>query len=253
MKLTEADAFSRLDENPGLVEKVKFFVGLVTIAPVRLILLLIVVVTYFLLAKIMLAFAPLQSNPPVRLWTRVASRSALFLLGFLWISVNDEHKAKGRKSPAIIVSNHISFIEILFFLSQEEIPAFVMKKTCNSVPLIGSIATQFHGGVQVDNKSVGQRGTEIIRDKVRRMEKERRRNPGAYHQPLVIFPEGTTSNGSCFLRFRSGAFVSGTPVQPVYFNFRFKNFSPTYESILTPVYFLRLVTQVSRHHQNIKS
>merc|ERR1712113_877231 len=31
----------------------------------------------------------------------------------------------------------------------------------------------------------------------------------------VIFPEGTTKSSQCLLKFRTGAFVSGAPVQPV--------------------------------------
>eukprot|EP00435_Cladocopium_sp_Y103_P002878 s1868_g1.t1 len=34
-------------------------------------------------------------------------------------------------------------------------------------------------------------------------------------RPLMIFPEGTTSNGTSLLDFKQGAFMSGAPVRPV--------------------------------------
>lgn len=39
------------------------------------------------------------------------------------------------------------------------------------------------------------------------------RLPGA--RPLLLFPEGTTTNGSYLLPFKTGAFLAGLPVRPV--------------------------------------
>ncbi len=34
-------------------------------------------------------------------------------------------------------------------------------------------------------------------------------------RPLLLFPEGTTTNGRYLLPFKTGAFLAGEPVQPV--------------------------------------
>merc|ERR1711877_98200 len=34
-------------------------------------------------------------------------------------------------------------------------------------------------------------------------------------RPMLIFPEGTTTNGESLLTFRKGAFIPGMPVRPV--------------------------------------
>merc|ERR1712226_1434129 len=34
-------------------------------------------------------------------------------------------------------------------------------------------------------------------------------------RPMLIFPEGTTTNGEGILEFKKGAFVAGVPVRPV--------------------------------------
>lgn len=47
--------------------------------------------------------------------------------------------------------------------------------------------------------------------------------------PLLLFPEGTTSNGSCLLRFKTGVFAAGVPVHPVTVKFEVGRFSPAFE------------------------
>lgn len=47
--------------------------------------------------------------------------------------------------------------------------------------------------------------------------------------PLLLFPEGTTSNGSCLLRFKTGVFAGGVPVYPVTVKFDVRRFSPAFE------------------------
>lgn len=47
--------------------------------------------------------------------------------------------------------------------------------------------------------------------------------------PLLLFPEGTTSNGSCLLRFKTGVFASGVPVYPVTVKYNVRRFSPAFE------------------------
>ena len=34
-------------------------------------------------------------------------------------------------------------------------------------------------------------------------------------RPMLLFPEGTTSNGQMLLPFKTGAFLAGVPVLPV--------------------------------------
>eukprot|EP00920_Eleutheroschizon_duboscqi_P042037 GHVT01100731.1.p2 GENE.GHVT01100731.1~~GHVT01100731.1.p2 ORF type:complete len:183 (+),score=8.45 GHVT01100731.1:1547-2095(+) len=58
--------------------------------------------------------------------------------------------------------------------------------------------------------------------------------------PLVIFPEGTTTNGQQILPFKLGAFKNLTPVTPVLLVYKFKTFSPACE-ILPPWCWLLLI------------
>lgn len=51
--------------------------------------------------------------------------------------------------------------------------------------------------------------------------------------PLLLFPEGTTSNGSCLLRFKTGVFAGGVPVHPVTVKYEARRFSPAFERYAT--------------------
>lgn len=37
---------------------------------------------------------------------------------------------------------------------------------------------------------------------------------GPHRRPILLFPEGTTTNGRYLLRFRTGTFIAGVPIQP---------------------------------------
>lgn len=44
---------------------------------------------------------------------------------------------------------------------------------------------------------------------------KRRAAPDSDWPQLLVFPEGTTTNRSCLITFKPGAFIPGLPVQPV--------------------------------------
>ena len=44
-------------------------------------------------------------------------------------------------------------------------------------------------------------------------------------------PEGTTTNGNYILPFKTGAFLAGTPVQPVILKYPYTRFSPAWDTI----------------------
>jgi len=62
---------------------------------------------------------------------------------------------------------------------------------------------------------------------------------------LVVFPEGTTTNGHYMCRFRSGPFIAGLPVHAVAVRSPFRAFNPSWESITLPEHLWRLMTQAT--------
>ena len=60
---------------------------------------------------------------------------------------------------------------------------------------------------------------------------------------LIVFPEGTTTNGSCLLSFRKGVFNAGLPVKPIVFRFPWKSVNTTWESAWFTNLTFRMFTQ----------
>uniref|UniRef100_A0A7N0UPN6 Phospholipid/glycerol acyltransferase domain-containing protein n=1 Tax=Kalanchoe fedtschenkoi TaxID=63787 RepID=A0A7N0UPN6_KALFE len=48
---------------------------------------------------------------------------------------------------------------------------------------------------------------------------------------MMLFPEGTTTNGDYLLPFKTGAFLSKTPVLPVILRYPYQRLSPAWDSI----------------------
>ncbi|KAF4657871.1 Lysophosphatidylcholine acyltransferase 2 [Perkinsus olseni] len=106
----------------------------------------------------------------------------------------------------VIVADHISFVEVLYLLSVY-LPAFVGKFPLKKAPLIGD-CMRYLDCIFV-NRLVGKKSTpttELLKAHVVSPEDLR---------PLLLFPEGTTSNGTGLITFHTGAFCLGKTVLPV--------------------------------------
>ncbi|GBG27091.1 Lysophospholipid acyltransferase LPEAT1 [Hondaea fermentalgiana] len=224
--------------------RLKTAIALVTLVPVRIGLLATLLGTYGLaLAASARLGIPQRYKLAV---TRRVTRWTLWILGFYHIEV--EGDAQGLlERPRVIVANHISYLEILYFMSTAHCPSFVMKKTCLKVPLVGYVAMEL-GGLLVDREGGGPSASEAIFSRVKSPRKDEK-------QPLLVFPEGTTTNGTCLLQFKTGAFRPGTPVLPVVLEFPIDasrgDFSPAYESVHTPTHLLRMLAQW-RHRLRVR-
>ena len=76
---------------------------------------------------------------------------------------------------------------------------------------------------------------EQIAERQRQIEEE-----GIYPH-FVIFPEGGTSNGTCILPFKRGAFASGKAVRPVVMKLGYQLISPCYDIVpMAPLFILTL-------------
>jgi 1-acyl-sn-glycerol-3-phosphate acyltransferase len=108
----------------------------------------------------------------------------------------------------LIVSNHLSYLDILVYSTVAGC-AFVSKREVRSWPVFGWIAT-LAGSIYIDRGRPGDThrvSTEMAAAL-------------ANHHPLVLFPEGTSSDGSSVLRFHSSLFeaavVTSTPTTSAY-------------------------------------
>jgi len=252
--------FARL-QNPSFWEITKMCIGLFTLVPLRLLLLLSALI---LGGSIVLLFHSCNLQYLSMLTLRITSRVALFSFGVIWIQTSGQ--IPSSSCPSIIVSNHISTLEVLHLITILDSPSFVAKAAVFNIPIIGRLASIL-GCIGVDrvvtatstsaatatSPSVSMSKRVILDSTLNATERIMQHSKKAHKlslqlypetSTLVIFPEGTTSNGKQLLSFKKGAFVPLQPVLPILYSFpNSGSFIPTYESILTPIYVWRIMSQ----------
>jgi lyso-ornithine lipid O-acyltransferase len=151
-----------------------FVVGTVLLVPVQL---------FFYLPLHVLRILPRNQSPLVRVWYRYM----LWVFGVRVVLVNKRNLGKKQK---IFLSNHISYLDI-FILGAYFNCFFVAKSDIAGWPIFGSLA------------KIG--GTLFITRERRFLKRqlELLANHLKAKQSLLIFPEGTTSNGQEILPFKS--------------------------------------------------
>merc|ERR1719293_349001 len=112
-----------------------------------------------------------------------------------------------RQAP-LLVSNHTSYLDGLVLAACLGFPRVVAMSGSRKVPIVGHLMEEM-GCVFVDRSSSDSRKAtlEAITQHCAAW------SPG--DRPMMLFPEGTTSNGVDILEFKKGAFVPGAPVRPV--------------------------------------
>lgn len=151
-----------------------------------------------LVLLLFLSFAPLQWIAlrrcwPVRLWLPVALGRTLAALFRLDVAAK---RAPPPQGPLLIVANHLSWLDIVALCSVEPV-CFLAKREVEAWPVVSAFA-RLQETVFVDRK-------------------RRRTIPGANAamaqrmlagRPVLLFPEGTTGDGSALRKFHSSHFAA---------------------------------------------
>ena len=221
--------------------RLKFYIGAYFLLPWRLALMTFSVVADYLVIK--LALINWNNQPkPLPKWRRTiianATRflSKILLLGAGFWKV--EEVGKPSDQACVIASNHCSWVDIIYFLTSPEFPSFVSKDDVEQMPFIGAIATGIQclfvkrlTGKEQALKQMAARQLSI-------------KNQEGYPK-LLVFPEGTTTNGTGLIRFKKGGFVEKVPVQPVYLEYSTGDFSPCLEIVPMVAHVILLACQFS--------
>ncbi|KAF7825967.1 lysophospholipid acyltransferase LPEAT2 [Senna tora] len=235
----------------GLYEWLKIVVCL-PIALVRLVIFGLSMLIGYLATKLALEGWKDKKNPMPRwrwrlMWvTRMCARFILLAFGYQWI------KRKGKPAPRetapIIVSNHISYIEPIFYF-YELFPTIVASESHDSIPCVGTIIR----AMQViyvnrfsaeSRKDVVKEIKEIVTDFViYRIEIRARRASCDRFPRVLLFPEGTTTNGRNLISFQLGAFLPGYPIQPVIVRYPHVHFDQSWGNVSLAKLMFRMFTQ----------
>jgi len=141
----------------------------------------------------------------------------IFMQGFAFMT-GIRLKVDGKlsaKRPLLCVCNHISIFE-LASMPIAFGASFFGKKEISEWPLVGWIAKKF-GVIFIDRRP--SHALEALNAIQAEMEK--------VNYPMVIFPEGTTTNGAYVKQFKSSLFdvveKTGVTVQPIVIHYRLKD------------------------------
>lgn len=111
------------------------------------------------------------------------------------------------KGPApIVVSNHTSWLDCFFYLMLNV--SFLAKAPIAAIPFVGTFAVA-RQCIFLDRSSLENRNT------VLNLIKQRAQRVASHNDisPLLIFPEGTVTNGRTLMNFKRGAFASGERIK----------------------------------------
>ncbi|PHT39880.1 Lysophospholipid acyltransferase LPEAT2 [Capsicum baccatum] len=220
----------------GLYEWLKIVVCL-PIALLRLVLFGLSLMVGYVATRIALQGWKDRNNPMPK-WrsrlmylTRFSSRTILFSFGYQWI------RRKGKPAPRaiapIVVSNHVSYIDPIFFF-YELFPTIVASESHDSMPFVGTIIRAMQV-IYVNRFSPTSRKHAV---------NEIKRKASCDQFPRVLlFPEGTTTNGRSIISFQLGAFIPGYPIQPVIVRYPHVHFDQSWGNVSLAMLMFRMFTQ----------
>merc|ERR1719242_680448 len=274
--------FTRLPEPDTSYERWKLILLSMTIAPLRLLMLCIVLFFGALCGIIgTINYDPTSIDnliAPLPLWRRIlftmarySGRSGLFLYGFHRLKINElsykEMKDKFKYVPPVpieydddgeeihakcnvIVSNHLGFADILFLLWYCN-GSFLAKEAMRNVTGIGTICAAMQSIFVSKNKST----TECLVERVKLSHDLNQSGCGEGSSlslsNMCVFPEGTTTNGNDLIMFRRGIFTAGLPVRPIIIKCKWKSCNTSWETIYFRHLTWEVLTQFVNHMEVI--
>jgi len=196
-------------------EKLQIVLASITIAPIRILLMILFVFLTWPIAFIGTYGQEKLGKEPLTGWRRdLRGPLRRFLKLLLWafgIPLRTKRtigkRAHPSVAPILVIAPHVSFWDAATACMGCGLPSFVAAKGNCEIPIIGRLI-DFLQPVYVVREDPNSRHNTVE-------EIKRRAKSGGQWPQVVIFPEGTTTNAKALITFKSGAFIPGVPVQPV--------------------------------------
>lgn len=219
--------------------KLKFYIIAIIFLPLRLFLIIFVVLTCFLFLKVLFLGADIDKpilgfrRKIVKALGSSGSRIILFLAGLYKITIieekinnylpnytaSQEQNQEPVRAP-LIVCNHVSWIDTLYLVSSRFCPSFLAKDEVSHMPVVGFLAKVLQAFF-VDRESRANK--DLILKKIGERCKFFKTVNG--FPQLLIFPEGTNTNGNSLISFKRGAFHDREPLQIICLEYPFSQFN----------------------------
>ena len=183
----------------------QFLCFLIFLGPIRIVIGLVgflFCMTLVYLIRIGVAFLGLYPRNPIlnalclRI-IRIGFRILFFSFGAIWVNVNGKIDHEAR----FVISNHVSLIDSFVILILRNV-TFIINKKYQQNSFVRTIAETFDPVYVQKSKGGAQKDILDSAD-------DNNRNP------VILFPEGTTTNGEALLQFQKQAFLTPYKVQPM--------------------------------------
>lgn len=133
---------------------------------------------------------------------------------------------RGTGPASTVICNHFSWVETLGLILSPLHPGFTPRAETAKAPLIGT------GSIGLESLFIDRGADEAGRQRIVEQIKQRQTEievDGVNFNPIMIFAEGTTTNGQYLLKFKRGAFIGMRTVQPVFAKITERMFMPMYD------------------------
>ena len=161
--------------------------------------LLVYLIIFFIFALLLLLIG--KFNQPFEKALVGYTRLYNYIMKLFVIDIKEEFEDLTITTP-IIISNHVNWFDIFYMVLRLLPISFISKGDVANYPLIGTLARAINC-IFLDRKDTENRKS-AVQDIKQRIIDYNNKIEGAF--PLIIFPEGTTSNGKGILKFKMGAF-----------------------------------------------
>jgi len=150
----------------------------------------------------------------------------LLSLGYFNISENINKFNKfnyleRKNAPKLIISNHVSFIDSLYFLTRG-IPSIVTVPNVLKIPFAGFAIKKMEPIIVPITKKEKEELPNVKEQITNRLMNTN------LSRPLLIFPEGGTKNSNYLLKFQNGAFMNNISYQPILLKYKYKYLDPSW-------------------------
>ena len=146
-----------------------------------------------------------------------------------YLGPNYKEQKFTKKRVSTLVSNHITFVDILVWNTVMHPPSYACAAFVRKMPL-GHIWTDGMNCVYIE-RSQDKEGLDKTVDALNERQ-EIIENSDLPYAPLCIFAEATVTNGINLSRFRRGAFSGLHPVMPAHIEYDYGMVAPDYCTLL---------------------
>ena len=199
--------------SPGILDLIKIIIASFTLAPLRLYCIFnLLSLTWFVSKVGLLCTNAKTKEKPFSGWRRVLQvcirkvfRAVFFCMGFHTIKISGVKSSK-EKAPILVCAPHATIVDAIAVFASGSVP--VAKQGVAKMYFIGPVFS-FIQSLFVTREAASSRQQTVDQIKSRACDLE------AKWPQVFIFPEGTCTNSRALIKFKSGAFLPGVPVQPV--------------------------------------